>query len=127
MINLFFVATGGALGAALRYLTSISFNYFFYYSFIGTLCINVLGSFLIGLLVYFIKNKELSEEVIKYFFIIGLLGSYTTFSAFSLETIELFMNNKLLLSFAYIILSLVLCILATYIGFNIEKIIHWKK
>ena len=124
MINLFFVAVGGALGATLRYLTSITFNYYFYYSFIGTLFINVLGSFLIGLLIYFIKSKEISEEFIKFFFIIGFLGSYTTFSAFSIETIELFMNNKLLLSILYMMLSLILCILAAYIGFNIEKILH---
>ena len=124
MTNLFLVAVGGALGASLRYLTSIFFKYFFYYSFVGTLVVNVLGSFLIGLFIYFIQNKNLSQDLIKYFFIVGLLGSYTTFSPFSFETIDLLTNNKLLLSFTYIILSLVLCLIAAYVGLNINKILN---
>ena len=124
MTNLFLVATGGALGASLRYLTSIFFKYFFYYSFVGTLVVNVLGSFFIGLFIYLLQNKSLSQDLIRYFFIIGVLGSYTTFSAFSFETIDLLTNNKLLLSFIYIILSLVLCLIAAYVGLNINKIIN---
>ena len=124
MTNLFLVATGGALGASLRYLTSIFFKYFFYYSFVGTLVVNVLGSFFIGLFIYLLQNKSLSQDLIRYFFIIGVLGSYTTFSAFSFETIDLLTNNKLLLSFIYIILSLVLCLIAAYVGLNINKILN---
>ena len=125
MTNLFLVATGGALGASLRYLTSIFFKYFFYYSFVGTLVVNVLGSFLIGLFIYLLQMKILSQDVIKYFFIVGVLGSYTTFSAFSFETIDLLTNNKLLLSLINIILSLVLCLVAAYVGLNINKILNW--
>ena len=125
MTNLFLVAAGGALGATLRYLTSIFFKYFFYYSFVGTLVVNVLGSFLIGLFIYLLQMKSLSQDLIRYFFIVGVLGSYTTFSAFSFETIDLLTNNKLLLSFIYIFLSLVLCLLAAYVGLNINKIVNW--
>ena len=125
MTNLFLVAAGGALGTSLRYLTSIFFKYFFYYSFVGTLVVNVLGSFLIGLFIYLLQNKSLSQDLIRYFFIIGVLGSYTTFSAFSFETIDLLTNNKLLLSFIYIFSSLVLCLIAAYVGLNINKIINW--
>ena len=124
MTNLFLVAGGGALGASLRYLTSIFFKYFFYYSFVGTLVVNVLGSFLIGLFIYLVQNKSLSQDLIRYFFIVGVLGSYTTFSAFSFETIDLLINKKLLLSFIYIILSLVLCLIASYVGLNINKILN---
>ena len=122
MTNLFLVAAGGALGASLRYLTSIFFKYFFYYSFVGTLIVNVLGSFLIGLFIYLLQNKSLSQDLIRYFFIIGVLGSYTTFSAFSFETIDLLTNNKLLLTLIYIFSSLVLCLIAAYIGLNINKL-----
>ena len=122
MTNLFLVATGGALGSSLRYLTSIFFKYFFYYSFVGTLVVNVLGSFLIGLFIYLIQNKSLSQDLIRYFFIVGILGSYTTFSAFSFETIDLLTNNKLLLTLIYIFSSLVLCLIAAYIGLNINKL-----
>jgi len=124
LTNLFLVAVGGALGASLRYLTSILFKYFFYYSFVGTLAANVLGSFLIGLFIYLVQNKIFSQDLIRYFFIVGVLGSYTTFSAFSFETIELLTNNKLFLSFIYIILSLVFCLIAAYVGLNINKIIN---
>ena len=49
----------------------------------------MLGSFFIGLLVSYLNNKETSEIIIRYFLIIGILGSFTTFSAFSIETLEL--------------------------------------
>ena len=124
MTNLFLVAAGGALGATLRYITSIFLKYLFYYSFFGTLVVNVLGSFLVGLFIYLLQNKSLSQDLIRYFFIIGVLGSYTTFSAFSFETIELLTNNKLLLSLINIILSLVLCLIAAYVGLNINKILN---
>tara|TARA_Y100000590_G_scaffold343510_1_gene392514 strand:+ start:335 stop:709 length:375 start_codon:yes stop_codon:yes gene_type:complete len=124
LTNLFLVAFGGALGASLRYATSLIFNNFFYYTFFGTLFVNILGSFLIGLLISFIQTKNISDDLIKYFFIIGLLGSYTTFSSFSLEVVDLFINSKMLLSITYILLSFILCILAAYIGLNIEKILN---
>ena len=124
MTNLFLVAAGGAFGASLRHLTSIFFKYFFFYSFVGTLAVNVLGSFLVGVFIYLLQNKILSQDVIRYFFIIGVLGSYTTFSAFSFETIDLLINKKLLLSFIYIILSVVLCLIAAYFGLNINKILN---
>jgi len=124
LTTLFFVATGGAFGATLRYLTSIFFKSFFYYTFIGTLTANIIGSFFIGLMVYFLQTKNLSEDFIRYFLIIGVLGSYTTFSAFSFETVELLTNNKLLLSIVYILLSLTLCLIAAYIGLNINKILN---
>jgi len=123
-LNFFLVAAGGALGASLRYLTNIFFKYFFYYSIPGTLIANVIGSFLIGFFIYLIQNKNVSEDIIRYFLIIGILGSYTTFSAFSFENVELITSNKFLIAFSYIIISLILCILAAYVGLNIQKIIN---
>ena len=58
------------------------------------------------------------------FFIIGVLGSFTTFSAFSLETIDLMVNKKFLIAFFYIFLSLFLCLLFTFIGLNFNKLIN---
>ena len=49
-----------------------------------------------------LENKSLSQDLIRYFFIIGVLGSFTTFSAFSLETIDLIVNKKFLIAFFYI-------------------------
>ncbi len=122
MINLVYVASGGALGAVLRHLTSIFFRFYFPNFPIGTLFINFLGSFLIGILASNLENKGVSVVFIKYFLIIGILGSFTTFSTFSLETIQLINDKKLFLSLIYISLSISLCIFGAIIGFNINKI-----
>ena len=122
MINIFWVATGGALGAILRFVSSSFFNLFFPNLPIGTFFINVLGSFIVGLLINTLEMRNYSEIFIKYFLIIGVLGSYTTFSAFSYEVIELYNNKKLLLSIIYILASVFSCIVAAYAGYSINKV-----
>ena len=122
MINIFWVATGGALGAILRFVSSSFFNLFFPNLPIGTFFVNVLGSFIIGLLINALEMRSSSEIFIKYFLIIGVLGSYTTFSSFSYEVIELYNNKKLLLSIIYILASVFSCIVAAYAGYSINKV-----
>ena len=122
MSNLIWVAAGGAIGASLRYLSSITIK-FIYPSFpLGTLFVNVLGSFIIGLLMNYLENRNFPENFISYFIIIGLLGSYTTFSAFSFEVIDLLNNRKIFISFIYILLSVSSCLLFAFLGYNINKI-----
>ena len=122
MINIFWVATGGALGASLRFVSSSFFNLFFPNLPIGTFFINVLGSFIIGLLINALEMRSSSEIFIKYFLIVGVLGSYTTFSSFSYEVIELYNNKKLFLSIIYILVSVFSCIVAAYVGYTINKV-----
>ena len=122
MINLFYVASGGAVGAVLRYLTSNFYKFYFPNFPIGTLFINFIGSFLIGILASHLESRGTSYIFIKYFLIIGILGSFTTFSTLSLETIQLVNDKKLFLSLVYIFLSISLCILGAFFGFNINKI-----
>ena len=69
-------------------------------------------------------NKSVSEDFIKYFFIIGILDSFTTFSTFSLETVELLINKKFLLAFFYMSLSLFICVFFTFLGLNLNKLIN---
>ena len=125
MINLFYVASGGAVGAVLRYLTSNFYKFYFPNFPIGTLFINFIGSFLIGILASNLESRGTSYIFITYFLIIGILGSFTTFSTFSLETIQLVNDKKLFLSLVYIFLSISLCILGAFFGFNINKIWLW--
>ena len=115
------LATGGATGAVLRYIvTNLSKN-LFTSSLYGTLCVNLLGSFLIGYLITSDYAKNLSQDFVKFFLIIGLLGSFTTFSAFSYEVINLINSKKILLSFLYIFISIFFCILFAYLGMIINK------
>ena len=122
MIKLIYVASGGAVGAVLRYLTSNFYKFYFPNFPIGTLFINFLGSFLIGFLASNLENKGTSYLFIRYFLIIGILGSFTTFSAFSFEVIQLVNDKKLFLSLVYIFLSISLCIVGAFFGLNINKI-----
>ncbi len=122
MFQLLLVASGGVFGAVIRYSLSNFLKIFFNNSIYATLCINVLGSFLVGYLISLGYTKNIPVNFIKYFLIIGFLGSFTTFSAFSYEVVELFLSKKITLSFFYIIFSVILCVLSAYLGMYINKI-----
>ena len=116
------VATGGALGAILRYfLTNIS-KLIFASSVYGTISVNILGSFLIGYIITSNFGNNLSENFIKFFLIIGLLGSFTTFSAFSYEVVELINSKKYISSLIYIFISIFICVISAYLGTLLNKL-----
>ena len=115
------VATGGALGAVLRYLLTNISKSMFASSIYGTISVNILGSFLIGYFITSNAGNKLSENFVKFFLIIGLLGSFTTFSAFSYEVVELINSKKYILSFTYIFISIFICILSAYLGTLLNK------
>ena len=121
MINLIFVATGGATGAILRYILTNLSKTIFTSSIYGTLTLNILGCFLIGYLVTSDFSKNINENFVKFFLIIGLLGSFTTFSAFSLEVVDLIISKKILIALIYISISIFICILFAYLGMLINK------
>ena len=115
------VASGGALGAVLRYLLTNITKTLFASGIYGTISANIIGSFLIG---YFITSNignNLSENFVKFFLIIGLLGSFTTFSTFSYEVLDLINLKKYLSSFTYIFISIFTCIISAYLGTLINK------
>ena len=125
MLHILLVAAGGATGALSRYSLTNIIKFFFYESFYATFCINLIGSFLIGYFISLGYAKNYSDYFIKYFLIIGFLGSFTTFSAFSYEVLDLFLEKKIFLSITYIVSSILFCIFASFLGMQIHKL--WKK
>tara|TARA_B100001029_G_C14949743_1_gene388063 strand:+ start:265 stop:633 length:369 start_codon:yes stop_codon:yes gene_type:complete len=122
LFQLLLVASGGAAGAVLRFTFNYFIKLYLYNSFYATLCINILGSFFIGYLISLGLIRNISENFIKYFLIIGFLGSFTTFSSFSYEVVELILSKKFFLGILYVISSIFLCIIAAYAGMYINKV-----
>ena len=117
-MNILLIGLGGFLGAVSRHiLNEVLIKYISTNFPIGILIVNVLGCLLVGLV---LGNSMISKDHLYYFFAVGFLGSFTTMSAFSYQAIELF-NTNIFIACSYIILTLMLTILATYIGINFSK------
>ncbi|WP_444908098.1 fluoride efflux transporter CrcB [Microbulbifer sp. SSSA008] len=108
------VALGGALGAILRHLVSIwSFPVFEGRFPLGTIIVNLTGSFLIGIVYVLIAHRAMLGEEWRLLLMTGMFGALTTFSTFSLESLILWHNGQPLVALGYIVGSLVGCLLAT--------------
>jgi len=93
MTNFLLVAFGGAIGASLRYGAGLTFGS----GAQATLFVNVFGCLLMGLLTGWFSSRDVMEEGAMYLFVgVGILGAFTTFSAFSKETVHFFMNGETL-------------------------------
>lgn len=122
MLQLFAIAVGGAIGAVLRFGLSTSVYRWLGRDFpYGTLTVNVIGSLLIGFLAtLFIDRLMLSVEW-RTAILVGFIGAFTTFSTFSLETLALMENGEPLRALLNILLSVVLCLSATWIGLTLGR------
>lgn len=116
MTNLLLVALGGSIGAVFRYLISIFMIQVFGSSFpFGTLLVNVLGSFLMGVIYALGQLSHISPEL-KALIGVGLLGALTTFSTFSNETLLLMQEGDWLKAALNVVLNLSLCLFMVYLG-----------
>lgn len=116
MNNLLLVALGGSIGAVFRYLISIFMIQVFGSSFpFGTLLVNVLGSFLMGVIYALGQLSHISPEL-KALIGVGLLGALTTFSTFSNETLLLMQDGDWLKATLNVVLNLSLCLFMVYLG-----------
>ncbi|HIE35163.1 MAG TPA: fluoride efflux transporter CrcB [Campylobacterales bacterium] len=117
---IFAIGIGGFFGAISRFLISTYLQKKFGTHFpIGTLSVNVIGSFIVGFLIIYFEN--IINPTIKAMAITGFLGSLTTFSTFSYETIFLLQNSLYYRAFLNIILNLILSFSATIAGMIIFK------
>ena len=115
---LFQVGMGGALGAISRMLISNYINRNVFLTFpIGILTINILGSFIIGLIMGGMYLKvNLGDIKFLPFLVTGFLGRFTTFSSFSLETLYLFQEGRVTQAISYVALTMIGCLIGVYIG-----------
>ncbi len=118
MDRIFFVGIGGAIGSVARYLISgwvqtvsgsVSFPF-------GTLFVNVIGCFVIGVLSYLADAHSLLSPELRALLVIGVLGGFTTFSSFGNETLALARDGEMAYAFANIAASLILGLGAVYVG-----------
>jgi len=114
-LTLFSVALGGALGASARYLTNVAVARTVGHGFpLATIIVNVAGSFLMGVLVVVLARK--GGQAYAPFLMTGVLGGFTTFSAFSLDSLTLFERGETGLAGLYIGLSVALSLGAIALG-----------
>jgi len=116
------IAAGGVLGAIGRYLTMDGINHWLgYASPYATLSVNVIGSFFLGSVISVMSAMWSPSEEIKGFLIIGLLGSFTTFSAFSSDVINLIEQGEFLYASLYVIVSVVFSVIALFFGMSLFR------
>jgi len=116
------IAAGGAVGALLRFWMSNGI-----YSLVGrtfpygTLAVNVLGSLLMGLLYVLLVDKLVLGAHWRAALLVGLLGAFTTFSTFSIETLNLIEEGELVRALLNVLLSVVLCLGAAWFGILVGR------
>lgn len=116
-------AMGGAIGAVGRYLmvgqisrlAGAEFPY-------GTLTVNIVGSFCLGLLAEYISLRWTPSEEMRVFLIAGVLGGFTTFSAFSLDAVLLLERGEFVRGFGYILASVLFCVVGLYAGLRLCRL-----
>jgi len=121
-MNYFLLAAGGAIGTLLRF-SVVSFSYSLYKSSVfpwGTLLVNLSGSLLIGILAAITEDQEMNASM-KIFLFTGILGGFTTFSAFSLETLQLIRQSQLTIAVIYVLASTLLGLTMAAFGFFLTR------
>lgn len=123
-MTLLLIALGGAAGSVLRYLVGGAFQNLSHKGFpIGTLAVNVFGCLLIGVLARVFLNAQTAGPM-RALLIVGFCGGFTTFSAFSHETAGLIEGGEHFRAAAYIVLSVTLCIAATFTGMGAVRAVN---
>lgn len=117
MYKLFLIAVGGGIGSVMRFIISAGIhqwaNKVFFW---GTISVNIIGSFIIGI-AWALFEHHIEHEHLRFFIMIGLLGGFTTFSSFSLESLTLFKNNDFKMALSYILITNIGGISAAFLSY----------
>ena len=126
-MKFFYIALGGAIGSVARYAASLSITRIFSQSIFpwGTFSVNATGALLIGFLWAYSESGLISSQL-GFFLFTGILGGFTTFSSFSLETMNLFRTGHSWEAIGYVLMSNVLCIILAFAGFNGGRMLTLK-
>lgn len=110
------IAAGGAIGAVARFgIVAASAKIGFEFP-IGTLAVNLIGSFIVGVTVGSITQIDSFQAIVHPFFVVGILGAFTTFSAFSIETVALLNDQRWLIALVYAVGTTGFCLAAAWVG-----------
>ena len=124
MLRWFLVGVGGFVGTLGRYWLSGVIARRYGETFpLGTLAVNAVGCFIIGFLFYFFYERSLTSPTSRTVLFIGLLGGFTTFSSYGLQTFTLLRDGELSLALANVIASNVLCLALVWLGYVLAKAI----
>ena len=123
MLKIFFIASGGALGSLARYFVATGplKNFIFFDIPVAIISVNILGSFLFGIMLGLIQSNFIFSENIKIFILSGFLAAFTTFSTFAWESVSLIQQEMYIKLVIYCLASITLSILFCLYGYNLGK------
>lgn len=123
MVKIAYILVGGAIGTYLRYAVSgYSYKLFDWIFPIGTLVVNLLGSFVIGLLWGVFESGNMSPNI-RVFLFIGILGGFTTFSSYMLETLNLYRDGEVRLAVINLLANNIFGLIMVIGGFFLSKLL----
>jgi len=110
------VGLGGAVGAILRWWVGVLMSHLLAPVFLGTLVVNLAGSFLVGVLLIWFQGKLPINDVLRTGIVVGLLGGFTTYSAFSMEAVNMMMAGFYGRASAYVVVTVAVCLVGAWAG-----------
>jgi CrcB protein len=117
------VALGGAVGSVARYLMASSIQTATGWDFpLGTVLVNILGCFLIGILYVLLVARPDPRHDLRALLMVGVMGGFTTFSSFSLETVTMAMNGNYTGATLNVVISVAACLVGTILGVTLARL-----